>query len=180
MQDKYYNLFIVNIIYGENMKKNTLTVTILISLIIVFIYTLASTYAVIINVISKEGINEIVNEINIRDLMTQDDGSYNNTYYNVINELNITANEANILMESIPLNESLQTILQTIVDYKVANNLNAKLSNQELYNIIVTSINKDNTISKELKDKVITKSNTYIQDVSDFIYDIDVSILENT
>lgn len=180
MQDKYYNLFIVNIIYGENMKKNTLTVTILISLIIVFIYTLASTYAVIINVISKEGINEIVNEINIRDLMTQDDGSYNNTYYNVINELNITANEASILMESIPLNESLQTILQTIVDYKVANNLNAKLSNQELYNIIVTSINKDNTISKELKDKVITKSNTYIQDVSDFIYDIDVSILENT
>lgn len=160
------------------MKKNILTITILLSIIFIVIYTLTSTYAVIINVISKDGINEIVNTISIRDLLTDDLGNYNNTYYDVVNELNITKTESEQLIESTTLNETLKTILQSVVDYKVDQNQSAKLSNQELYNLIVKAIRTDETINQSLKDKVINKSDQYIQDISDFIYDIDISIIK--
>ena len=45
--------------------------------------------------------------------------------------------------------------------------------------MIIDAVNRDNTISDELKDKVKNKSNIYIRDVSDFMYDIEVSVLEN-
>ncbi len=160
------------------MKKNILTMTIFLSIVLVVVYTLTSTYAVIINVISKDGLNEIVNTITIRDLLTDDLGNYNNTYYEVVNELNITKTEAEQLMTSNTLNETLKTILQTLADYKVENNQSAKLSNQELYNLIVQATRTDETITSKLKDKVINKTNQYIQDISDFIYDLDVSILK--
>lgn len=160
------------------MKKNILTMTIFLSIVLVVVYTLTSTYAVIINVISKDGLNEIVNTVTIRDLLTDDLGNYNNTYYEVVNELNITKTEAEQLMTSNTLNETLKTILQTLVDYKVDNNQSAKLSNQELYNLIVQATRTDETITSKLKDKVINKTNQYIQDISDFIYDLDVSVLK--
>lgn len=160
------------------MKKNILTMTIFLSIVLVVVYTLTSTYAVIINVISKDGLNEIVNTVTIRDLLTDDLGNYNNTYYEVVNELNITKTEAEQLMTSNTLNETLKTILQTLVDYKVDNNQSAKLSNQELYNLIVQVTRTDETITSKLKDKVINKTNQYIQDISDFIYDLDVSVLK--
>lgn len=160
------------------MKKNILTMTIFLSIVLVVVYTLTSTYAVIINVISKDGLNEIVNTVTIRDLLTDDLGNYNNTYYEVVNELNITKTEAEQLMTSKTLNETLKTILQTLVDYKVDNNQSAKLSNQELYNLIVQATRTDETITSKLKDKVINKTNQYIQDISDFIYDLDVSVLK--
>lgn len=160
------------------MKKNILTMTIFLSIVLVVVYTLTSTYAVIINVISKDGLNEIVNTVTIRDLLTDDLGNYNNTYYEVVNELNITKTETEQLMISKNLNETLKTILQTLVDYKVDNNQSAKLSNQELYNLIVQATRTDETITSKLKDKVINKTNQYIQDISDFIYDLDVSVLK--
>lgn len=161
------------------MKKSKGIIISILIILLVFVSTIAATYSVIINVVSNNGINEIVNVITIRDLMTDNDGVYNDTYYNVKNELDISDSEAEILMESDELNKSLQVILNSIVTYKVDNDENAKMSDTELYNLIVDAVNKDSTISDELKDKVKNKSNIYIRDVSDFMYDIEVSVLEN-
>jgi len=160
------------------MKKRTKTIVItLVIITLTLIYTLASTYSVIINVTNKNGINEIVNQINIRDLFTNDDGSYNNTYYEVRNELNITDEEANILMNSTSLNTHLQTVLNSIVEVKLNDNIGAKLTNDQLYNLIVDGLNNTENINEELKNKVINKSNQYKQDIQDFVYDIEVSLL---
>lgn len=161
------------------MKKSKGIIISVLIILLVFVSTIAATYSVIINVVSNNGINEIVNVITIRDLMTDNDGLYNDTYYNVKNELGISDSEAEVLMESDELNKSLQVVLNSIVTYKVDNDENAKMSDAELYNLIVDSVNRDNTISNELKDKVKNKSNVYIRDVSDFMYDIEVSVLEN-
>lgn len=161
------------------MKKSKGIIISVLIILLVFVSTIAATYSVIINVVSNNGISEIVNVITIRDLMTDNDGVYNDTYYNVKNELGISESEAEILMESDELNKSLQVVLNSIVTYKVDNDENAKMSDAELYNLIVDSVNRDNTISDELKDKVKNKSNVYIRDVSDFMYDIEVSVLEN-
>lgn len=161
------------------MKKSKGIIISVLIILLVFVSTIAATYSVIINVVSNNGISEIVNVITIRDLMTDNDGVYNDTYYNVKNELGISESEAEILMESDELNKSLQVVLNSIVTYKVDNDENAKMSDAELYNLIVDSVNRDNTISDELKDKVKNKSNIYIRDVSDFMYDIEVSVLEN-
>jgi len=160
------------------LKKRTKTIVItLVIITLTLIYTLASTYSVIINVTNKNGINEIVNQINIRDLFTNDDGSYNNTYYEVRNELNITDEEANILMNSTSLNTHLQTVLNSIVEVKLNDNIGAKLTNDQLYNLIVDGLNNTENINEELKNKVINKSNQYKQDIQDFVYDIEVSLL---
>lgn len=161
------------------MKKSKGIIISVLIILLVFVSTIAATYSVIINVVSNNGISEIVNVITIRDLMTDNDGLYNDTYYNVKNELGISDSEAEVLMESDELNKSLQVVLNSIVTYKVDNDENAKMSDTELYNLIVDSVNRDNTISDELKDKVKNKSNVYIRDVSDFMYDIEVSVLEN-
>lgn len=161
------------------MKKSKGIIISVLIILLVFVSTIAATYSVIINVVSNNGINEIVNVITIRDLMTDNDGVYNDTYYNVKNELGISDSEAEVLMESDELNKSLQVVLNSIVAYKVDNDENTKMSDIELYNLIVDSVNRDNTISDKLKDKVKNKSNVYIRDVSDFMYDIEVSVLEN-
>lgn len=161
------------------MKKSKGIIISILIILLVFVSTIAATYSVIINVVSNNGINEIVNVITIRDLMTDNDGVYNDTYYNVKNELGISDSEAEVLMESDELNKSLQVVLNSIVTYKVDNDENAKMSDIELYNLIIDSVNRDNTISDKLKDKVKNKSNVYIRDVSDFMYDIEVSVLEN-
>lgn len=161
------------------MKKSKGIIISILIILLVFVSTIAATYSVIINVVSNNGINEIVNVITIRDLMTDNDGLYNDTYYNVKNELGISDSEAEVLMESDELNKSLQVVLNSIVAYKVDNDENVKMSDTELYNLIVDSVNRANTISDELKAKVKNKSNVYIRDVSDFMYDIEVSVLEN-
>ena len=160
------------------MKKNISHVIILgIVVLLTLTYTIASTYSVIINVTSKDGINEIINKITIRDLAVNDDGSYNSNYYNVKNTLNITDEEANILMDSVPLNNKLQIVLNSIVEYKINNINEARLTNDEVYNLIIEGLNEDENMSEELKNKVIDKSNIYKDDINDFLYDIEVSVL---
>lgn len=159
------------------MKRVTSIIVIAISILIVGLYTVASTYSVIINVIEKDGITEIVNEITIRDLLINDDGTYNKTYYTVKDELVITDEEANILMNSIPLNEALQTVLESIVEYKLHNNFDAKLSDEAIYNLINESVLNTPNISDDLKSKIINKASIYRSDISDFVYDIEVSLL---
>ncbi|MBQ2873187.1 MAG: hypothetical protein IJE89_04245 [Bacilli bacterium] len=161
------------------MKKTKTIVVIILSILLVGLYTVTSTYSVIIDVIENDGITEIVNEITVRDLLINDDGSYNNTYYTVKEELELTDEEANILMSSVPLNEALKTVLDSIVEYKVHDNTEAKLTNDEIYNLITESILNTDNISDEVKSRVINKSSIYRQDISDYIYDIEVSVLED-
>ncbi len=155
------------------MKKWTILLISILSILLAIICTIAGTYAVVINVVSEEGIDKIVNEINIKDLLTNDDGTYNSTYYTVKNELNVNEDDMNILMSSKELNNNLQIVLNSVVNYKLNNK--PKLSNDEIYNLIVMSINEDNKINDTLKNKVINKSNYYKQDISNFIYDLEVS-----
>ena len=157
--------------------KNKFIVAILVVLLTIT-YTLIGTYAVIINVKNKDGINEIVGKIEIKDLLTNDDGNFNNTYYTVKNTLNVDEEEMNTLMTSSILNEKLQVVLNSIVEYKINNNQDAILSNSEIYNLIVTGVEEDTSINTTLKDKVIKNSNNYIKDISTFIYDIEVSKIE--
>lgn len=157
------------------MKNRTWIVVIILSIVSVLAFTIASTYAVIIEVTEKDGVTEIVNSINIRDLLTNDNGEYNNTYYNVVRELNITNSEAILLMEAVPLNEALQKVLNSIVEYKLHNKVSAKYTNEELFLLIKDATNNTETIGDDLKNKVINKSELYIYDVSDFLYDLEVS-----
>lgn len=159
------------------MKRITSITIITISILLVGLYTVASTYSVIINVIEKDGVTEIINRITIRDLLTNDDGTYNDTYYDLKKELAVTEKEANILIESTPLNESLQIVLESIVEYKLHENPDAKLSNNTLYNLISDSIINTDNISDDLKSRIINKASIYKEDISDFVYDIEVSLL---
>ena len=159
------------------MKRVTSIIIIVISILLVGLYTVTSTYSVIINVIEKDGVTEIVNQITVKDLLTNDNGTYNQTYYDLKNELYVTEEEANILMNSNSLNEALQTVLESIVEYKLHENHNAKLSNEALYNLISDSIINTKNISDELKSRIINKASIYKQDISDYVYDIEVSLL---
>ena len=159
------------------MKKGLTITLIVLSILLVGLYTVTSTYSVIIEVIEKDGITEIVNNITVKDLLINDDGSYNDTYYDVKNELEVTDEEANILMESAQINNALQTVLESIVEYKIHNNLDAKLSNEALYNLIADAVLNTGNISDDLKSRIINKASTYRSDVSDYIYDIEVSVL---
>ena len=57
------------------MKKRNIIFISIISVILIIVCTITGTYAVIINVINEDGVDKIVNEINIRDLLTNDDGT---------------------------------------------------------------------------------------------------------
>ena len=149
------------------MEKKIMTT--IISIVLLIVLVSASTYAVVVNVKENNEVLEIVNEVNIIDLVTDNDGVYNNTYYNVRNELDITDSEASIIIQSDSLNEALHLVLQSLVDYKINKNNSARLSNQELYNLILEYTNKDEAMPSYLKDKIIDKSNIYITDVNDFL-----------
>lgn len=160
-------------------KKKTTMLVIFLTGILTVIYTIASTYAVIIEVAEEEGRQEIVNKITIRDLVTDENGQYNSYYYDVKKELDITDTEATLLITSVRLNKNLQVVLDSIVDYKLNNDTSARLSNNEIYNLIVDGVNNTGSLSEELRNKVISKSNIYKRDISDFLYDIEVSLIGN-
>jgi len=158
------------------MKRKVVVLILLI--LLVGLYTVASTYSIIIEVTDTNGENEIVNTITTRDIFTDTNGNYNNLYYDVIRELNITEEEANILIDSEHVNDKLQIILQSIVDYKVDNNKDAKLSNTEIHNMINDAVTNTEGLTDVTKTRIINKSNTYINDISDYVYNFDISILE--
>ena len=145
-------------------------------ILLVFVSTVAATYSVVINVVSNNGINEIVGVITIRDLMTDSEGKFNDTYYNVKRELSISDDEGKILMDSDSLNRELQVVINSIVEYKVDKKVDSKLSNDEVYNLIVEGVNNDQDISDGLKKRIKEKSQIYINDISDFLYNIDVLV----
>lgn len=151
-------------------KKITTISLLVIGITLISFYVISSTYSVIINVFEKDNQTQILNDISIRDLLIDENGLYNRTYYDVINELNITNEEADILINSISLNEILDEIVISVVDYNLHNK--NKLSNSELYNLIVNGINDDNNINATLRLKLITKTKEYINDISNYIYEI--------
>lgn len=157
--------------------KRKVIVTILM-ILLVCLCTIAGTYSVIIEVTDTNGKNEIVNTIRTRDIFTDSYGNYNELYYDAKRELNVTEEEANILMDSSYVNDKLQIVLQSIVDYKVDHNTNAKLSNDEIYNMIEEAVNKTEGLTEEVKTRIINKSNTYKNDISNYLYDFDINILE--
>ena len=85
------------------LKKITTITIIIMSILLVSLYVISSTYSLIIDVTGKDNIT-------LKDLLIDREGAYNQVYYHVLNELAIDEKEANILMESIPLNEALNTI----------------------------------------------------------------------
>lgn len=123
------------------MKKRLLVVLLIILLTLA--YTVASTYAVIINVKSESGVNEIINKITIKDLLTGDNNEYNETYYDVKNTLDITEEEMNILINSKELDKKLQIVLNKIVVIKINKNINSKLTSDEIYNMIKEATNNE-------------------------------------
>lgn len=145
--------------------------------LLVGVSTIMGTYAVIINVVSDNGVDKIVDVINIKDLLSDDNGNYNSTYYDVRDELNISDSEMDVLMNSSYLNDSLKTILDNVVSYKLR--CGTKLSNDDIYNMIVNDVNNDDSINNILKNKVIDKSNVYRSDISDYIYDLDVNLISD-
>ena len=157
------------------MNKKTLILVSFLTVLLIFISSLAVTYSAVIEVTEEDNVYKIVNDLTIKDILTNNDNTFNNTYYTVKEELNINDDDMDILINSIPLNNSLKVVLKSVVDYKL--NGNNKMTNDEIYNLIVMSTNEDNTIPQNLKNKVITKSSYYKNDISNFIYDIDVSII---
>lgn len=160
---------------GEIYMKKIIVSVLLV--LLVGVSTIMGTYAVIINVVSDNGVDKIVNVINIKDLLSDDNGNYNSTYYDVRDELNISDSEMDVLMNSSYLNDSLKTVLDNVVSYKLRGG--TKLSNDDIYNMIVNDVNNDDSINNILKNKVIDKSNVYRSDVSDYIYDLDVNLISD-
>jgi hypothetical protein len=79
-----------------------------------------------------------------------------------------------VLMNSSYLNDSLKIVLDNVVSYKLRGG--TKLSNDDIYNMIVNDVNNDDSINNILKNKVIDKSNVYR---SDNIYDLDVNLISD-
>jgi len=155
--------------------RNLIIITL--SVLLVVIYMVAGTYAVIIDVVEKDGVTEIINNISVKDLLTDDNGQYNEYYYDIVREAELNAEEANILINSKAVNERLQDVLNNIVDYKLNNG--TKYSNNQLYNIIVDAINRTEGINDFVKSRIIDKSNRYISDISKYVYDIEVNVIKN-
>ena len=154
------------------MTKKITTISILIiSIITISLFVISTTYSVIIEVLDKDGQDEIINKITLKDLVTDENGLYNTNYYDVINELDITEDEANIIMDSLSLNKALDKVVNSIVTYHLHNG--NKLSNNELYDLIKNAVNNDDNINEELKNKILNKSQEYINDISKYLYDIE-------
>ena len=162
------------------MKKGITITVMILSILLVGLYMVTSTYAVIIEVTKKDGALEIINDITVKDVLSNNDGTYNDTYYMIKDELDISDKDAKNLLEAKSLDEALQKVLKSIVEYKVNNNEESKLSNEEIYNLIANAVLKVNNIDDDLKSRIINKASLYKKDVSKYIYDIEVSLLGDT
>jgi len=158
---------------GDNMtKKITIISVLIISTLLVSLYVISSTYSVIINVIGRDDGSEVIEKITIRDIIMDDNGDYNDLYYDVKRELDISYEEGEVLINSVLLNNVLETILNDVVGYKLHHK--TRLTNSEIYDLIVSNVRNDNTINDSVKDKVINKTGVYLDDIVDYIYDFDI------
>ena len=140
---------------------------------LVSLFAIRSTYSVIINII-KNGESEIISQLTIHDVLVDSDGNYNSLYYDIKRELGISYEEGETLIESLPLNNALETIVKDVVNYRLHHQ--PKMSDSEIYQLIVASVNEDNNIPNSVKEKVITKSKMYLADITDYIYNFDINL----
>lgn len=159
------------------MNKKIITITgLVLSIILISLLVVRTTYSLIVDVTSKNGKVEANDRITIRDIVTNDLGEYNNYYYDCISELNITDEEANILIESDELNDVANELLNNVIEYRYNDKL--RLTNNEIIDLIITAVNSDSSINNDLKDKVINKTREYINDISNYLYnDIETNLI---
>lgn len=157
------------------MKKVTIISILVVSILLVSLYVISSTYSVIVNVISRDGEDDIIEKLTIRDILTDNNGNYNSLYYDVKNELAISYEEGEVLIESVLLNNVLETLVRSVVDYKLHHK--EKMSNSDIYELIVSNVRNDNNINNSVKEKVINKTEEYINDIAKYIYDFDIGVL---
>ncbi len=144
------------------MSKRVLTIFSLVSgMLIIISLIVKTTYSLIINI---GGYNN-PNMLTIKELITDEYGGYNNYYYDALNKLGITDEDAIVLINSDKLNEALNQIVNNKYHQ-------GKLSNREIINIITKVIDSDSLINDELKNKVKETTKEYISELSDYIYDI--------
>ena len=153
-----------------------MTISVLvISMVLISLYVISSTYSVIVNVIKGDTEDDIIERLTIRDIVTDNNGSYNSLYYDIKEELEITYEEGEVLIESVLLNNVLEVVVKNVVGYKLHNK--ERMSNSDMYNLIVDNVRNDNTINEKVKEKVINKTGVYINDIVNYIYDFDVGVL---
>lgn len=143
--------------------------------LLVVVGTLATTYAVYIDVTSKNGINEIVNRVTARDLLTRDNGELNDTYYVVMGEIEASSSDMDVLMDSTSINNNLQGVIKSVVNYRLDGG--SRISNDRLYELILDGVNNTD-IDADLRARIINKSRVYIGDISDFLYSTPVRVIE--
>lgn len=153
-------------------KRLIVICTLILSIIAVLSFIIHTTYSLVINTENVFDINKLPKMITIQDLIKDDNGIYKKEYYDVIKELDIDTSDANILIDSKYLNDALNKVLINVLNYRINNK--KRLSARDISKLITDAINNDKTINNELKEKVITKTNQYIYDITDFIYDIDL------
>ena len=156
-------------------KKITTISVLVISILLVSIYVISSTYSVIINVINSDSTDEIIDMLTIRDVLVDTSGNYNSLYYDIKRELAISYEEGETLIESVLLNNAFETIIKNVVDNKLHNK--KRMSDTEIYNLIVTNVRNDDRINEQVKEKVINKTGIYINDITNYIYNFDIGVL---
>ena len=156
-------------------KKVTIISILLVSMLLVSLFVISSTYSVLVNVISRDGYEDIIESLTIRDILTDSDGGYNSLYYDIKNELNISYEEGEVLIESVLLNNVLEELVRDVVNYKIHDE--ERMDDSDIYNLIVSNVRMDNNISDEVKEKVINKTGIYINDIVHYIYDFDIGVL---
>ena len=141
---------------GDDMTKKITTISILIlSIVLVSLYLVKSTYSIIDNIFN----NQAFSEMTITDLLKDKNGEYSDLYYEIKRELDITNEEYNILLTSVSLNKALEIIITD----------NNELNENDVYNLIIDSIMEDRNIDNYTKDKVIKRVGIYINDIIDYI-----------
>ena len=157
------------------MKKSLVILGCVLVSFLVIVGTLATTYAVYIDVTSRDGVNEILNRVTARDLLTNDNGEYNSTYYIVRDEIEASDKEMDILMDSSSINTNLQGVIKSVVNYRLNNG--SRIDNDKLYELILDGVN-NTSIDGSLRERVISSSKVHIRDVSDFLYSTPVRVIE--
>ena len=141
------------------MTKRIMTICLLIGGIFLVLFAVVFSTSSMIKAMSNNNkVEQVVSKITLKDLLTDQNGMYKTNYYNIINELGITEEEANTIMDSLSLNKLLDKIIT-----------NDNLSNGELYDLIVEAISNDNQINKILRKKLLLKSSEYLEEIREYL-----------
>ena len=151
------------------MYKKYLTIIILVFSILLMTFTIVKTTYSLIDEVND---NNDTDNITIKEIITDNNGIYTDTFDNVIKELNIDNNEVDVIINSKELNKVLNTILNNVLDYRLNNK--EKLTNKKIYNLIKEAIYNDRYINNELKEKIIKEVKIHLEDIINYFYGINL------